>query len=250
MSDANYSETLSFIIKWVTVLLIIVFLFVIYVPKSIWEKEEAIRDLAHWKMSQLWDAEEAYHALTGEYDTDLKSLMEFISMVRDSVMADSMYTGEQFINYNGERRRITVPEFWAEEFDTLFAFPYMGRDSSLEVIFTAVVPNSETGVNDTTYYNRDRDRFIYADSLWEGWIIDTTEEMRYENVQKYKRFNLVDSLLVCPLTEKEYYVRELDEGKIAIQSPTKGGVSFSVNTFWTFNDTGHGAIVDGVPNWK
>lgn len=250
MTEANYSEKLSFTIKWITVLLIVIFFFVIYIPKAIWEDEGHYRNLAHWKMAQLWDAEEAYNDITGKYNNDLKETMTFISMVRDSVLADSMYIGDQFINFKGERLSITVPEFWAMEYDTMFAFPYMAKDSSLEIIYTAVMPNDETGINDTTFYNKARDGFIFNDSLWTGWIIDTTKEMRYESVQKYKRFNLVDSLMVCPLTKKQYYVEELEEGKIAILSPTRGGVNFSVKTFWTFVDTGHGAIVDGVSSWK
>ncbi len=250
MSDASYSGTLSFIVKWITVLLIVVMLFVIYVPKAVWKSEDQYRNLAHWKMLQLWDAEEAYHSLTGDYNTNLMDVMNFISQVRDSVLADSMYAGDQYIKFKNERHRITIPDFWAEAFDTMFAFPYMGKDSSLETIYTAVVPNENTGINDTTYYNKTKDRFIYADSLWTGWIIDTTTEMRYENVQKYKRFNLVDSMMICPLTRKPYTVKDLPDGKISIVSPTKGGLNFSVHTFWTFVDTGHGSIIDGVPTWK
>jgi len=246
----SYSETLSFIIKWITVLLIVIFLFVVYVPKAIWEDESYYRNLAHWKMSQLWDAQEAYHALTGEYSENMGDVMRFISMVRDSVLADSMYFGEQTLIFDGKPVTVNVGDFWAFEFDTMFAFPYMARDSSLETIYTAVIPNPETGLNDTSFYNRDRDRFIYADSLWTGWIIDTTEDMRYENVQKYKRFNLVDSLMECPLTGKDYIVKFVDSAKIAIVSPTRGGINFSVKTFWTFTDTGHGAIVDGEASWK
>lgn len=252
MEDAAYSGKLSFIIKWVVVVLFIVMLFVIYIPQAIWNKEDKVRDLAHWKMMQLWDAERMYKKLTGAYNDDLHSTLQFISQVRDSVLADSMYTDQQFINFQGNRIKINIPQYWTEDYDTAFAFPYAANDTSYEKIYTALVPNEETGMKDTLYLNARRDAYVYTDSLWEGSIIDTAEDIRVEKVLKYKRFNLVDSLMVCPLTGKEYYTeRAGKEGeKIRIVSPTKGGINFSVYHFWTYTDTGHGFIEDGDASWE
>jgi hypothetical protein len=249
VEDAPYNEKLSFIIKWIVVILFVLMLFVIYIPNNIWAKEKQIRKLAHWKMTQLWDAQRMYHALTNSYNDDLRATLRFVSQVRDSILADSMYTGEQYINFQNNRIKIKIPNFWDYEYDTTFAFPYEATDTTYETIYTAAVPNPQTGLKDTIYLNKRRDTYVYKDSLWEGQILDTALDIRVEKVEKYKRFNLVDSLLICPLTKEEYYTERTKDNKIRIVSPTRGGVRFPVYHFWTFEDTGHGYIEDGEKSW-
>ena len=246
-----YNEKWSFIVKWIAVILLVILLLVIFIPSNIWKDEDSMRVRSQWKMEQLWDAERMYHKLTGYYDADMKGVLWFISAVRDSILADSEYVGTQIINYNGEDVTIDVPEFWYTEFDTVFSRPYHAKDTSLVGVFTAVELNAETNTWDTVYLGEDKDRYKFTDTLWEGIIIDTTIDTIIEKVIKYKHFNLVDSLMVCPLTHKEYTVtvKGKDKDTVIIQSPIRGGYMDRKYFFFTYKDTGHGSIMNGEASW-
>ncbi|MEA3500613.1 MAG: hypothetical protein U9R41_06340 [Candidatus Marinimicrobia bacterium] len=248
-NENYYSNTWSFIIKWVSIVLSVLVLLVIFTKTSIWTQEKKVRSLARWKMEQLWNAEELYEQLTGEYNPDLDKTLHFIKQVRDSIYADSLYAKDQVIEFNGKEYQITIPEFWMVDFDTSFAYPYIAKDTNYVKIFTAIEKNEETGSLDTVFLNEYRDRWIYSDSLWEGSIIDTVEEERIEEVQRYKPFILDSNMLIGPLT-KEKFTANLKDGDLIIQSPTKGGISFKKYFFFTFEDTGHGSIKDGKASWN
>lgn len=246
-----YSEKWSFVVKWIAVILLVILLLVIFIPSNIWKDEESMRDRSQWKMEQLWDAQRMYYDLTGYYDPDMKGVLWFVSAVRDSIMADSEYVGDQVITYKGKKISIDVPEFWSTEFDTVFSRPYHAKDTSLVGVYTAVELNLETGGWDTVYLGEDKDRYKYTDTLWEGVILDTTIDTIIENVIKYKHFNLVESLMVCPLTHKEYDVTVKGKASdtVIIHSPIKGGYTDRKYFFFTFKDTGHGSIMNGEATW-
>ena len=205
-----YNEKLSFVIKWIAVILLVILLLVIFIPSNIWRQENSMRERSQWKMEQLWDAQRMYNKLTGHYDADMEGVLWFVSAVRDSILADSEYIGNQVILYKGEEVSISVPEFWFTEYDTVFSRPYHAKDTNLVGVYTAVEMNLETGGMDTVYLGEHKDRYKYSDTLWEGIIIDTTIDTIIEKVMKYKHFNLVDSLLVCPLTDEEYSVKVIE----------------------------------------
>ena len=246
-----YSEKWSFVIKWIAVILLVILLLVIFIPNNIWKNESNMRQRSHWKMNQLWDAQRMYHKLTGYYDADMEGVLWFVSAVRDSILADSEYIGDQTIYYKGEDINIEVPEFWFTEYDTVFSNPYNAKDTSLIGVYTAVEYNGETGTWDTVYLGENKDRYKYTDILWAGVIIDTTIDTIIEKVIKYKHFNLVDSLLVCPLTNEEYdvKVKGKESDTVIIYSPIRGGYTDRKYFFFTFKDTGHGFIMNGETSW-
>ena len=246
-----YNEKWSFAIKWIAVILLVILLLVIFIPSNIWKKEESMRTKSRWKMEQLWDAQRMYHKLTGYYDDDMEGVLWFVSAVRDSILADSEYVGEQLIVYKGEEITIDVPAFWEVEFDTVFSRPYQAKDTSLVGVYKAVELNLETGGWDTVYLGENKDRYKYTDTLWEGIIIDTTIDTIIEKVVKYKHFNLVDSLMVCPLTNEEYSVKVKgkDNDTVIINSPIRGGYTQRKYFFFTYKDTGHGSIMNGEASW-
>ncbi|RKY54591.1 MAG: hypothetical protein DRP93_04990 [Candidatus Neomarinimicrobiota bacterium] len=247
-----YNEKWSFVIKWIAVILLVILLLVIFIPNNIWKDEYNMRHRSHWKMEQLWDAQRMYHKLTGYYDADMKGVLWFVSAVRDSILADSEYIGNQIIKYKGENIAIQVPEFWFTEYDTVFSNPYNAKDTSLVSVFTAVEYNGETGIWDTVYLGENKDRYKYTDTLWEGVILDTTIDTIIEKVIKYKHFNLVDSLLVCPLTNKEYKVtvKGKESDTVIINSPIRDGYKDRIYLFFTIKVTGRGFIMNGEASWN
>lgn len=246
-----YNEKWSFVIKWIAVILFVILLLVIFIPSNIWKSEDSMRARSHWKMEQLWDAQRMYEKLTGYYDTDMKGVLWFVSAVRDSIIADSEYVGDQIINYKGEDVEITVPRFWVTEYDTVFSRPYNAKDTSFIGVYTAVELNLESGTWDTVYLGENKDRYKYADTLWEGVILDTVIDTIIENVVKYKHFNLLDSLLVCPLTDKPYEIKVQGRNSdtVYIYSPVRGGYKDRKFLFFTYKDTGHGFIMNGDASW-
>ena len=247
-NENYYSSTWSFWVKWLSIVLCVLALLVIFTKTNIWNQEKKIRSLARWRMQQLWDAEGLYDKLTNEYNPNLAETLTFIKQVRDSIYADSLYAGEQIIKFDGKQYTIKIPQFWMIDYDTSFSHPYLAKDTSYISIFTALEENDETGNIDTVYLNEHRDRWIYSDSLWKGNIIDTVKERIVEDVLKYKPFMLDSELLVGPITKKKF-TATLKDGKLTIQSPTKGGISFRKYFFFTFQDTGHGSITDGKKSW-
>lgn len=251
--EQYYNEKISFVIKWIAVILIVVLLLVIFIPNQIWKVEENMEARSRWKMKQLWDAQRLYKKLTGNYSSDMEGVLWFVSAVRDSVLADSQYVGEQYINYKGEKVRIDVPRYYFSEYDTTFSVPYPARDTTLADVYKAIELNLETGEWDTVFLAEEKDRYKYTDSLWEGEILDTTVDTIIENVTRYKNFNLVDSLLRDPLTGERYDVTIKGEDKdtVRIESPLKENPYFERKyLFFTFRDTSHGYIVNGEPSWE
>ncbi len=246
-----YNEKWSFVIKWIAVILFVILLLVIFIPSNIWKNEDSMRSRSQWKMEQLWDAQRMYEKLTGYYDDDMEGVLWFVSAVRDSILADSEYVGDQVIVYKGEEVSIDVPKFWSTEYDTVFSNPYAAKDTNYIGVFTAVELNMETGSWDTVYLGENKDRYKYTDTLWEGIIIDTTVDTIIENVIKYKHFNLVDSLLECPLTGENYEVtvKGKENDTVLIKSPIHGGYKDRKFFFFTFKDTGHGRIMNGEATW-
>ncbi len=248
--EQYYSEKWSFIVKWIAVILFVILLLVIFIPSNIWKEEDNMRSRSEWKMEQLWDAQRMYKKLTGHYDTDIKGVLWFVSAVRDSILADSEYVNEQYIRYKDEDIKINVPQFWFTEYDTVFSRPYHAKDTSFIDVYTAVELNFETGGWDTIFLGEIKDRYKYSDTLWEGTIIDTTVDTIIERVMKYKHFNLVDSLTICPLTDKPYYITVKGKDTVIIHSPMKGGYLERKYFFFTFKDTGHGFIMNGEASWE
>lgn len=250
--EQYYSEKWSFIVKWIAVILFVILILVIFIPNNIWKEENRMRERSQWKMEQLWDAQRLYKKLAGEYSADMKGVLWVVSAVRDSILADSQYVGKQILNYKGEAFQINVPRNYFTEYDTVFSLPYPARDTSLANVFTAIEMNYETGEWDTVFLDENKDRYKYADSLWEGSIIDTVVDTIIERVTKYKNFNLEDSLLFCPLTNLPYEVtvKGADSDTVIIQSPVKEGYKERKYLFFFFKDTGHGSITNGEASWK
>jgi hypothetical protein len=250
--EQYYSEKWSFAVKWIAVILVVLLLLVIFIPNNIWKEEARMRQRSQWKMEQLWDAQRMYHKLTGYYDPDMKGVIWFVSAVRDSILADSQYTGKQLISYKGDKVSINVPRYWFAEYDTIFSKPYPARDTSLANVFTAVEMNYETGLWDTIFLDESKDRYKYSDSLWVGSIIDTVVDTIVERVTKFKRFRLADSLLYCPLTEKPYEVSVKGEESdtVIIRSPIKDAYKERKFLFFSFKEDGHGSIINGESSWK
>ena len=74
--------------------IVVAFLFMIvciYVPRAIWDEEEFYQDKSHFNMENLFDAQNFYKSITGEYSTDGWWTFDVVNSVRDSLTGDSTF---------------------------------------------------------------------------------------------------------------------------------------------------------------
>ena len=84
---------------------VVAFLFLIisiYVPRAIWDEEEIFEDQSRFYMENMYDIQNFYKSLTGEYNPDGLWVMQVVNSVRDSLTGDSTYLGEQSIQLNNQ----------------------------------------------------------------------------------------------------------------------------------------------------
>ena len=97
LSQQNKTDLLEIAIILAMFFLIIV----IYVPVAIWEEEEHFQKESRYRMKNLYDVQEFYSSLTGNYNPNFLEAMTLINATRDSAVADSLFIGEQEINIGG-----------------------------------------------------------------------------------------------------------------------------------------------------
>ena len=99
----DYLEVITFFV-------FILILLVIYIPSLIWEEEDMYKEESRFRMQTVYNVENFHNILTGSYETDGKKAVTLVNAVRDSVMADSTFLGEQIVKLNGEEFLVDVPK--------------------------------------------------------------------------------------------------------------------------------------------
>ena len=80
--------------------IVIAFLFMIisiYVPRAIWDEEELFEDKSHFYMENMYDVQNFYKSVMGDYNPNGLWAVAVVNSVRDSLTGDSTYLGEQSI---------------------------------------------------------------------------------------------------------------------------------------------------------
>ena len=94
----DYLEVITFFV-------FILILLVIYIPSIIWEEEDMYKEESRFRMQTVYNVENFHNILTGSYQPDGKKAVTLVNAVRDSVMADSTFLGEQSVSYT----HLTLP---------------------------------------------------------------------------------------------------------------------------------------------
>lgn len=79
--------------------LVILFILVIYIPKSIWDEEVELRDDSRFRMNAITQAERLFYILSRQYTEDLDLLHGMLHDVRDSVRAAANDTNMTYAGY-------------------------------------------------------------------------------------------------------------------------------------------------------
>ena len=105
-------------------------------------------------MENLFDAQNFYKSITGEYSDDGWWTFDVVNSVRDSLTGDSTYLGAQLITLNSKTFEVNVPKGFDIEFDTTFGFPMSRRDTIFDTTATIVMFSEELSRNDTSYIQK------------------------------------------------------------------------------------------------
>ncbi len=108
----------------VIVILIILFIGVIYLPKTIWDYEDELRDQARFRMNTVSLAEKLHYQLAKSYTVDPEQLLAVVNSVRDSLIAaenDTNYSfyGEQRIALPGKDISVNYSDEYRKYYDEL-----------------------------------------------------------------------------------------------------------------------------------
>ena len=120
MHEQNYERKIS-ILDWGIVISAILLLLTVYLPQLIWKEEVKFRDEGRHRMSAIANAEEFYFELTGTYTAKGEHLFELVEAAMDSLIADSLFTGEQKIHLKGNIYPINIERGFETRVDTTFS---------------------------------------------------------------------------------------------------------------------------------
>ena len=132
--------------------IVVAFIFLIiciYVPRAIWDEEESFESKSQFHMENMYDVQNFYKSVMGEYSTDGLWAVQVVNSVRDSLSGDSTYLGTQSITLRSKTFSVNVPKGYDIEFDTTFGFPMMRRDTISDTIATIVMYSEDLLRNDT-----------------------------------------------------------------------------------------------------
>ena len=143
----DYLEVITFFV-------FILILLVIYIPSLIWEEEDMYKEESRFRMQTVYNVENFHNILTGSYETDGKKAVTLVNAVRDSVMADSTFLGEQIVKLNGEEFLVDVPKGFDVEYDTTFGLRRISKETIVDTTVTVLMMSEETGLEDTVYVQK------------------------------------------------------------------------------------------------
>ena len=135
MHGKNYERKIS-VLDWGIVISAILLMLTVYLPQSIWEEEVTFRKEGRHRMTAIANAEEFYFEITGAYTFDGEHLFELVEAAMDSLIADSLFMGEQIINLKGNTYPINMERGFETRVDTTFSSPTELYFSYEDTIYT------------------------------------------------------------------------------------------------------------------
>lgn len=242
-------ERITDLIEVNMVVAMVLLVIVIYVPVAIWEEERSFQMESRFRMGNLYDLEVFYEQLTGSYNPNFLEAMNVVNAVRDSVVADSLYIGEQNLTLFGKNYNVDVAESFEFEYDTTFGFKQYRRDTILDTILKIVMYSNELSRNDTSFTQK---KYLDDYILDPNFISIINEEPleRVELVEYYKTFMPDSNTNVCPLTGDNYALT-LDNVKkgFRVDSPITTTYKEPRYFLFSFKTNSHGFINDGNRSW-
>ncbi len=241
----QYSDILELGIVFAFLFLIIC----IYVPRAIWDEEELFENESRFYMENMYDVQNFYKSVMGEYNPDGLWAIKVVSSVRDSLTGDSTYLGEQSITLDNKTFSVNVPKGYDIEFDTTFGFPMTRRDTITDTTNTVVMFSEELARNDTSYIQQKNLSKFTEDSNFVALLEQVPTEL-VEVINYYDSYIPDSSMYFCPVSEKPYLISLKDEGNaVRVDSPIEETIVRRRYTVFAFKANNHGFINDGSKSW-
>ena len=161
-------------------------------------------------MSSIANAEEFYFEMTGTYTPNGDHLFEMVEAAMDSLIADSLFTGDQIISLDGQTYPVTMERGFETRVDTTFSQGTEIYFSYEDTIYTVGLNNPDSGGIDTLFVNvKDLARFKADEHFREIYSTDiiTRSEIRTDYLRW--KYHLSTSMLYCPLTNNPF-IFEID----------------------------------------
>ncbi|MEE9163015.1 MAG: hypothetical protein V3U35_08630 [Candidatus Neomarinimicrobiota bacterium] len=246
-------QTNILILDWLILLAVIVLVAVIYVPKGIWAEEDAYREESRRRLEIIWDAEEFYHTIRGNYTLDGEHLFRLVSLAHDSLIADSTFIGDQVILVDDVPFRVSLPLFLDRQIDTTFSVGRLLRREVSDTTYSVRLWNAERADHDTVFISGSTALAgVQTDNTFRS-VLDTAYSTRSEVYVDYdwNRFRLEPGLLVEPVTGEPFEIHyDSTRAELTIASPIRDSYVESRYLFFKFEARNHGQIVAGDPSWR
>ena len=161
-------------------------------------------------MSSIANAEEFYFEMTGTYTPDGEHLFEMVEAAMDSLIADSLFTGDQIINLDGQAYPVTMERGLETRIDTTFSQDTELYFSYEDTIYTVGLNNPDSGGIDTLFVNvKDLARFKADEHFREIYSTDIITRSAIRTDYLRRKYHLSTSMLYCPLTNNPF-IFEID----------------------------------------
>ena len=199
MKDKMKFEKKVGALDWGIVLSVIVLFLMIYIPNSIWVEENKLKETSRFRMEVIANAQEFFHELTGNYTYDGEILFKLVEAAMDSLIADTLFIGEQIINLEDSVFSVNIESDFAIRVDTTFSFPVDYRRSFQDTIYTISMLNENEDGYDTLFVNS-KNISEYESEYGFDKILNMNVSNRSELFTDYlrKKFHLNKSFLLSP----------------------------------------------------
>ena len=242
------------LLDWSIFISVIILFITIYIPQQIWAEEDYYKNESRRRMQIIADAAEFYKELTGRYEIDGSKIFELVEAATDSLIADSLFIGEQYIILSDKKININIDKGFEVRADTTFSKAQKIRRTVIDTIYTIGMNNAEQLTVDTLFVNSNSLNQYKNDPTFKK-IISEDVITRSEIVIDYLRnkFHLNDQLLLCPLTNEKYDISidstDAENITFQVKSPVPTDFKESRYFIFLFYAGNHGHIRNGVPTW-
>jgi len=230
----------------------------VYIPQSIWSEENYYKKERRSRMKIISQAEEFYYELTGTYTLDFEELFLLVESAMDSLLADSLFYGEQKIKLENKTYDVNLDKDFYVRVDTTFSEGEKINKTVVDTTYFIGVKNEETNMVDTFAINSNN-LLKYKKSPLFVEIYTAKFKDRKETVTNYlrKKFHLDRELMYCPISKNnlakifKLSINELENNDLSfsITSPlTKDDKEWRYGIF-TYNPGKKESIIDGIKSW-
>jgi hypothetical protein len=242
------NKKLNDLIELIIVLGLIFILFAIYVPVSIWEEEDRYKNISHFRMNTIYNIQEFYKNLTGDYATDGLWAMNVVNAVRDSLTADSTYLDKQLLGLHRNKINLNIAKGFDVEFDTTFGFQKFRKDTIMDTTVKILTFSEQLSRNDTVYIQKKNLSVMLSSENFRN-ILSEESVKRVESIDYYDTYMPDTSMFYCPLTSQPYSIKFIED-KLRIESPIEDIYKKPRFLIFSLKAQNHGYIEDGILSWS